>query len=190
MKPGAGRIRIIGGHLRNSRLEVAALAGLRPTPERVREKLFNWLVPHIAGANCLDLCAGTGALGIEALSRGAASVQFVEPDAGAARALQANLVRLKLDRASLAVDRAERFLAGPVRPFEVVFLDPPFSAHLWSSLAEQLESGWLVDGALIHVEWPQGAIPLLPSAWLLQREGRAGAVSHALYRRTVALPLS
>jgi 16S rRNA (guanine966-N2)-methyltransferase len=91
----SGRVRIIGGALRNSRLDVPAQAGLRPTPERVRETVFNWLAPLISGARCLDVCAGTGALGIEALSRGAASVVFVERDAQVARALSGNLVRLK-----------------------------------------------------------------------------------------------
>src|SRR5436190_10248795 len=94
-QPAPGRIRIIGGNLRNSRLEVPALAGLRPTPERVRETLFNWLAPGLPGMRVLDLFAGTGALGIEALSRGAASVDFVERDAAAAQALRANLSRLK-----------------------------------------------------------------------------------------------
>src|SRR5580704_13570313 len=97
-----GRIRIIGGNLRNSRLNVPDLPGLRPTAERVRETLFNWLVPVIDGARCLDLCAGTGALGIEALSRSAASVQFVERDAHAAQALRDNLARLKASAGQVA----------------------------------------------------------------------------------------
>src|ERR1700743_784355 len=96
MKGASGRIRIIGGHLRNSRLDVPDLPGLRPTAERVRETLFNWLTPVISGARCLDLCAGTGALGIEALSRGAGSVQFVERDGRVAQALRGNLERLKM----------------------------------------------------------------------------------------------
>lgn len=190
MKPGAGRIRIIGGHLRNSRLQVPGKEGLRPTPERVRETLFNWLAPSIAGARCLDLCAGTGALGIEALSRGAASVQFVEPDADAARALQANIARLKLHQASVAVCRAEAFLQRPAQPFDVVFLDPPFVAGLWQMLADRLEHGWLTRSALIHVECPAELALELPRSWLMQREGRAGAVRHALYRRTDVHPLS
>ena len=111
-----GRIRIIGGSLRNSRLQVTELPGLRPTAERVRETLFNWLAPVIAGARCLDLCAGTGALGIEALSRGAASVQFVERDARAAQALRDNLRRLKVSAGQAAFrpvqDRRHRSPAG------------------------------------------------------------------------------
>src|SRR5574337_1194655 len=109
-RSASGRIRIIGGSLRNSRLEVPQLPGLRPTPERVRETLFNWLAPVLDGARCLDLCAGTGALGIEALSRGAASVQFVERDAQAAQALYANLARLKSVGGQVATLEAQAFL--------------------------------------------------------------------------------
>src|SRR5215469_7429114 len=112
MKPASGRIRIIGGHLRNSRLNVPDLPGLRPTPERVRETLFNWLAPTLAGVRALDLCAGTGALGIEALSRGAATVQFVEPERAAADALRANLARLKVNDSDVAVMDASHFLRG------------------------------------------------------------------------------
>ena len=188
-KAAPGRVRIIGGSLRNSRLLVPELPGLRPTPERVRETLFNWLPPAIAGARCLDLCAGTGALGIEAWSRGAASVQFVERDARAAQALRANLSRLKLDSAALAVVDAAAFLGGEARACDVVFLDPPFSLGLWAPLARQLETGgWLAAQALVYVESPRGEVPELPPTWSLHREGVAGEVRFALYRRS--LPLS
>ncbi|AGG90104.1 16S rRNA (guanine(966)-N(2))-methyltransferase RsmD [Rhodanobacter denitrificans] len=184
-----GRIRIIGGSLRNSRLEVPNLPGLRPTAERVRETLFNWLAPVIDGARCLDLCAGTGALGIEALSRGAAAVQFVERDARAAQALRANLARLKADGGQVAALEAEAFLRGTAQPCDVVFLDPPFALELWPALARQLEQGgWLAARAWIYVESPRGPAPALPPNWQLHREGQAGEVRFALYRR--ALPLS
>lgn len=188
-RAASGRIRIIGGRLRNSRLEVPDLHGLRPTPERVRETLFNWLAPVIDGARCLDLCAGTGALGIEALSRGAASVQFVERDAQAAQALRANLGRLKADGGQVAALDAEAFLQGAARPCDVVFLDPPFALELWPVLARQLEQGgWLAARGWIYVESPRGPAPALPPNWQLHREGQAGEVRFALYRR--ALPLS
>ena len=179
-----GRIRIIGGSLRNSRLDVPALPGLRPTAERVRETLFNWLAPVIAGARCLDLCAGTGALGIEALSRDAATVQFVEPDPGAAQALRGNLARLKTTAGSVSALDAAAFLRGVPQPYDVVFLDPPFAAQLWAGLAQQLEgSGWLAEHAWIYVESPRLDVPTLPSKWQLHREGHAGEVRFALYRR-------
>ena len=179
-----GRIRVIGGNLRNSRLEVPELPGLRPTPERVRETLFNWLAPMIEGARVLDLCAGTGALGIEALSRGAASACFVEPDARTARALRDNLARLKAVDGEVAAIDAQAFLRGAARAFDLVLLDPPFALGLWSPLAEQLEhGGWLAERAWIYVESPRELSPAVPARWSLHREGRAGEVRFALYRR-------
>lgn len=184
-----GRVRIIGGHLRNSRLDVPDLPGLRPTAERVRETLFNWLAPVIQGMRCLDLCAGTGALGIEALSRGATAVQFIERDVSAAQALRANLARLKVDAGQVVAADASRFLQQAGQPHELVFLDPPFGLELWTVLAAQLEQGgWLAERAWIYVESPRGRLPALPTSWQLQREGQAGEVHFALYRR--ALPLS
>ena len=189
MNSRPGRIRIIGGSLRNSRLEVPDLPGLRPTPERVRETLFNWLAPMIAGARVLDLCAGTGALGIEALSRGAASACFVEPEARAVRALRDNLARLKAIGGEVVALDAQAFLRGAPRPFDLVLLDPPFALELWGDLAQRLEQGgWLGERAWIYVESPRATVPPLPPNWALHREGQAGEVRHALYRR--ALPLS
>jgi len=184
-----GRIRIIGGSLRNSRLNVPELPGLRPTAERVRETLFNWLAPVIDGARCLDLCAGTGALGIEALSRGAAAVQFVERDAWAAQVLRDNLTRLKTTGGQVVALDAGRFLQGVPQQQNLVFLDPPFALELWSALAQQLEQGgWLAAHAWIYVESPRAGVLMLPANWQLHREGHAGDVRFALYRR--ALPLS
>jgi 16S rRNA (guanine966-N2)-methyltransferase len=184
MKAAPGRIRIIGGNLRNSRLNVPDLPGLRPTPERVRETLFNWLAPTIAGVRALDLCAGTGALGIEALSRGAATVQFVEPERAAADALRGNLTRLKAEGGEVATTDAVRFLQAAPRPFGLVFLDPPFAQQLWALLAQRLEQGgWLADAAQIYVESPRGLALALPSNWQPYREGHAGEVRYALYRR-------
>jgi 16S rRNA (guanine966-N2)-methyltransferase len=185
-KPAPGQVRIIGGDLRNSRLLVPELPGLRPTPARVRETLFNWLAPTIAGARCLDLCAGTGALGIEAYSRGAAAVQFVERDAQAAQALRANLARLKLDPATVATLEGAVFLRGAAQPHDLVFLDPPFALDLWAPLAQQLESGgWLAAQALIYLESPRAGVPGLPPNWSVHREGHAGEVRFALYRRSL-----
>jgi 16S rRNA (guanine966-N2)-methyltransferase len=190
VKATTGRIRIIGGSLRNSRLEVPDLPGLRPTPERVRETLFNWLAPVLPGTRVLDLCAGTGALGIEALSRGAAAVQFVERDARAAQALRGNLARLKVE-ATVSVADALAFLDGPAVAFGLVLLDPPFAAALWTPLARRLEEGgWLAAQAWAYVESPRDQVPVLPANWALHREGRAGEVRYALYRRCAAVPLS
>jgi 16S rRNA (guanine966-N2)-methyltransferase len=184
MNAAPGRIRIIGGHLRNSRLNVSDLPGLRPTPERVRETLFNWLAPTIAGVRALDLCAGTGALGIEALSRGAQSVQFVEPQAASAEALRGNLARLKAQGGEVACMDASHFLQRTASPFGLVFLDPPFAMDMWTPLAQRLEQGgWLAASAQIYVECPRETTPALPANWTLHREGQAGEVRYALYRR-------
>ena len=185
MRDGAaGRIRVIGGTLRNSRIEVADVAGLRPTPERVRETLFNWLAPTIEGARCLDLCAGTGALGIEALSRGAGSAWFVEPNVAAAKVLRQNLERLQVTAAQVTALDAQVFLRGAPQPMDLVFMDPPFALDLWTPLAERLEQGgWLAVGATIYVECPRATSPELPLAWKLHRESVAGEVRFTLYRR-------
>jgi len=190
MKPRAeapGRVRIIGGTLRGSKLDVPDAPGLRPTPDRVRETLFNWLLPVIAGARCLDLFAGTGALGIEALSRGAASADFVETDARLADLLRATLGRLK-QTARVARSDAQRFLAETEAVYDVVFLDPPFGADLWTLTAQALEAhGRLRANAWIYVESPAGEPLALPAHWALHRESRAGAVRYALYRRSAKL---
>lgn len=191
MKSVPGRVRIIAGTLRNSRLDVPELPGLRPTPERVRETVFNWLAPTIAGVHALDLCAGTGALGIEALSRGAASVRFVEREARAVQALRDNLLRLKADGGQVLGADALQFLHGPPSAAGLVFLDPPFALELWTPLAQRLEQGgWLTAQAWIYVESPRGRVLELPSNWRAHRQGQAGEVGYALYRRVAGVPLS
>ncbi|MET0935843.1 MAG: 16S rRNA (guanine(966)-N(2))-methyltransferase RsmD [Luteibacter sp.] len=185
-----GRIRIIGGSLRNSRLDVPDLPGLRPTADRVRETLFNWLQPVLEGCRCLDLYAGTGALGIEALSRGARAATFVEREPKLASALKANLARLKV-AGDVVVDDAARWLRGPAQPFDVVLLDPPFALDAWTDTARRLEDGgWIAARGWIYVEAPRGAAFTLPDNWLPHRQGTAGEVAYALYRRTPADPLS
>ncbi len=184
-------VRIVGGDLRGSKLAVADRDGLRPTPDRVRETLFNWLAPTIAGARCLDLFAGTGALGIEAISRGAAHCSFVERDRGLAQALRGNLARLRVETGEVVEADALDWLAKRGAAFDIVFLDPPFARDLWKPAALALEEGGgLREGAFIYVESPLDAAFVLPANWALHREGRAGAVRYALYRRTAADPLS
>jgi 16S rRNA (guanine966-N2)-methyltransferase len=185
-----GRIRVIGGSLRNSRIEVPDLPGLRPTTDRVRETLFNWLQPVVEGARCLDLFAGTGALGIEALSRGAAAVTFVEREPRLVAALKANLARLKV-AAEVVGDDAARWLRGRGQSFDLVLLDPPFALDAWADTARALEEGgWLAPRGWIYVEAPRGAAFVLPDTWLPHRQGQAGDVAYTLYRRTPADPLS
>ena len=179
-----GRIRIIAGTLRNSRLDVPHAAGLRPTPDRVRETLFNWLAPVIDGARCLDLFAGTGALGVEAASRGAREVVLVERDFALAKALEANLARLKVGVAKVENRDALAFLGTvPPRPFDIAFVDPPFDANLWRDACAALASrGWLAPDALVYVESPRDVVPEVPASWTPHREAHAGEVRYALYR--------
>ncbi|MEO8011024.1 MAG: 16S rRNA (guanine(966)-N(2))-methyltransferase RsmD [Dokdonella sp.] len=184
-------LRIIGGNLRGSRLAVLDADGLRPTSDRIRETLFNWLAPVVEGARCLDLFAGTGALGIEAISRGAASCVFVERDRALAEALGVNLDRLKIDSAAVVQTDAQAWLARDPSPFDIVFVDPPFSLDLWSSCAAALErDGWLQRDAWIYIEAPVSADILLPSWWAEHRSAQAGSVHYVLYRRRGPDPLS
>ncbi|MCB2263095.1 MAG: 16S rRNA (guanine(966)-N(2))-methyltransferase RsmD [Candidatus Thiosymbion ectosymbiont of Robbea hypermnestra] len=183
-RPGRnrGRLRIIGGRYRGRRLPIPAQPGLRPTADRVRETLFNWLQPVIAGSRCLDLFAGSGALAFEAASRGAAEVLMIERSEPVTRVLAAN-VRL-LGATQVRVRRADalRWLAGGGEPFDLVFLDPPFHENLLAPSCTLLsERGWLAAGALVYLEAPAGrALPELPRDWILMREKRAGQVRFAL----------
>ncbi len=184
---GPGRIRIIAGRLRNSKLDVPVRAGLRPTPDRLRETLFNWLAPYLPGACCLDLFAGTGALGIEALSRGAGEAVLVERDPLLAAAITANLTRLR-ENASVVNAAAAEYLKSTARAFDLVFIDPPFDLDLWTASLRMLQEGsWLSPNALIYMESP-AASPARPGGqWACLRETHAAAVHGALYRQSAAL---
>jgi 16S rRNA (guanine966-N2)-methyltransferase len=178
-------LRIIGGSWRGRRLRFPATALIRPTPDRVRETLFNWLGARVAGARCLDLFAGSGALGLEALSRGAAHVTFVERDAAAVRELRARLEEWGARDAQVERGDALAFLAGSARGFDIVFLDPPFAAGLLGAAAALLEgNGWLSGAALIYVECgARAGVPPLPARWQPHKAKRAGEVGYHLYAR-------
>lgn len=181
-------LRIIGGSWRGRTWRFPE-GPIRPTPDRVRETLFNWLAQAIAGARCLDLFAGSGALGLEALSRGAAGAVFVEHSAEAVRELRQTLALwggAPAAAAQIHATDALSFLAGKPEAFDVVFLDPPFAAGLLSQVATRLEAGhWLKAGALIYAECPaREPLPPLPAAWTLAKTGRAGEVGYHLLRRT------
>jgi 16S rRNA (guanine966-N2)-methyltransferase len=181
----ARTLRIIGGSWRGRRLRFPASPQIRPTPDRVRETLFNWLSSRVPGARCLDLFAGSGALGLEALSRGAAHVTFVERDPAAAREIAARLAEWGAHAASVEHADARAFLERPpVAPFDIVFLDPPFASELLAQTTARLEQGgWLAADALIYLECPASAAPLAPPAWTALRAKRAGEVGYHLYLR-------
>ena len=182
---GARELRIIGGTWRGRKLRFPASAAIRPTPDRVRETLFNWLGARAQGARALDLFAGSGALGLEALSRGAAHVTFVEQDAAASRELSARLSEWQAADARVEHADALRYLAGVARPFDLVFLDPPFGAPLLAAAARLLEErGWLAPRALIYVECAaRDGLPGLPASWQLLKAKQAGAVGYHLLAR-------
>jgi len=175
-----GELRIIGGAWRSRRIRFPDRPGLRPTPDRVRETLFNWLGQDLTGRDCLDLYAGSGALGFEAASRGARRVVMVEHDAAALRALQAN--RALLDAAAVAVVCADalEFLQTHGDRYHVVFLDPPFADDHWPQLLALLPR-CLMAGGLVYCERARALAEL--HGWEVVKSGRAGQVSHQLLRR-------
>lgn len=185
---GANKVRIVGGQWRGSRLTFPSLPDLRPTPDRVRETLFNWLQHHVELAVCLDLFAGSGALGFEALSRGARSVLFVDTHPQVLAQLQQNATRLHADGAQILRASAQEFVARPGQPFDIVFLDPPFRFDLLETIGQQLESGgWLSPSAWIYVESPADkAAPVFPPTWQVHRDKHTGAVRYQLYKRDAA----
>ena len=180
---GTGSVRIIGGRWRGTRLPVADSPGLRPSSDRVRETLFNWLQPALPGARVLDLFAGTGVLGLEAVSRGAASAQLVEAEAGLARALHGSVGRLGA-AGDIGVHQGDAlaWLRGQPGRFDIAFVDPPFAAGLWEPVLAALPR-LLAAEAWLYLESPAGHAPAVPPEWRLHREGATRDVRYALYRR-------
>lgn len=175
-------LRLIGGRWRGRRVTFPAVTGLRPTGDRIRETLFNWLQTHIAGATCLDLFAGSGALGLEALSRDAAQVTFVERDARAAEALQQNLTLLgHSGPRHVWHGAAQLFLAAPITTrYDIVFLDPPFAEiAALPQLCDAL-SAHLAPQAWIYQETPRAHPPVLLPGWRLHRSKQTGQVGYHL----------
>jgi len=180
-----GRLRIVAGKWRSRLLPIADLPGLRPTAERIRETLFNWLADGVIGKRCLDLFAGTGALGFEALSRGARTVTLVDRSRVACDALLTSAKTL--DAAGVRIDCAdwESYLRRPAHEsYDIVFLDPPFAIDVLEQCCRLLQSnGWLADGALIYLEQDKSRpLPPLPDGWQIQKEKTAGNVRYALVR--------
>jgi 16S rRNA (guanine966-N2)-methyltransferase len=186
---GRNSVRIIAGGWRGRRVSFPDVPGLRPTPDRVRETLFNWLQQTIVDARCLDLFAGSGALGLEALSRGAKALVFVEQAQMAARALQAELGRLGGALKGRVVEMgASRFLRSPAEsfggPFDVVFLDPPFGQNALTEYIPPLAAGdWVKSGGVVYLENEKSAgVPQLPPHWELLKSKSAGEVGYHLAR--------
>lgn len=185
--PGAntpGSVRIIGGRWRGTRLPVPDRPGLRPTSDRIRETLFNWLQPQLPGARVLDLFAGSGALGLEALSRGAASARLIEVDGQLASSLKVLGTQLDAgEQLQVHAGDAVAWLRGAAdASFDIAFVDPPFDAGLWDAVLAVLPSRMAAQG-WIYLESPNALAPLLPPEWALHRENHTRDVRYALYRR-------
>ena len=184
-KSRPGRLRIVAGNWRSRLLEIADVPGLRPTSERVRETLFNWLATRVHGAHCLDLFAGTGALGLEALSRGAETAVFVESSALAVKALRANIRSLGAAGAIVHETDAVEFLgSNDSPPFDIVFLDPPFAAGVTAEMCRLLVQGQLLAAdARVYIEQDRaGSNPELPQGWQVLKNKTAGNVRYMLVR--------
>lgn len=192
MKPrqpaaAVGQVRIIGGKWRNTKLPVPLSPGLRPSSDRVRETLFNWLMPRLGGARVLDLFAGSGALGLEAVSRGAAQATLVERDVALSRQLRESVAKLGA-QAQITVVQADalQWLRQPAGALaDIAFIDPPFADGLWEAVIAGLPSH-LAPNAWLYVESPADQAPKMPAPWLLHREGGTREVRFALYRRATA----
>jgi 16S rRNA (guanine966-N2)-methyltransferase len=186
----ANQLRIIGGQWRGRKLRFVDGEGLRPTSDRIRETLFNWLQGIIEGARCLDLYAGSGALGLEALSRGAGEVVFLERNPAAVRALQANLALLQAGQAQVIRTDTLDYLRGAGTPFDVVFIDPPFGRALMQDSLDLLaQGGWLAPGARLYIEHARkGETFTLPGGWELLRSKQAGQVAYHLAGTPDPLP--
>lgn len=186
---GAGQLRIIGGEWGSRKLSFPNAEGLRPTPDRVRETLFNWLAPHIGGAKVLDVFTGSGALFLEALSRGAAKGVALDSNRDAISSLREHMGTLRCTTGEVQQTNALNYLAtAPTEVFDVVFLDPPFNLDLLKPACDLLEqNGWLADEAWVYTESERRPSELgLPANWRLHREQKAGGVNYALWQREAA----
>lgn len=185
----AGSVRIVGGRWRGTKLAVPDLEGLRPTSDRVRETLFNWLQPALPGTTVLDLFAGSGALGLEAVSRGAAHAVLVERAPAQAAALRSAVQRLDAGmQVEVVQDDALRWLAEGARAgrFDVAFVDPPFEGDLWRPALQSLLPR-MAPSAWLYIESPATQVPPLPPSWTLHRELRTAQARAALYRGPAAI---
>jgi len=184
-KVKTGSIRLIAGKHRGRKLPVLMAEGLRPTTDRVKETVFNWLMPYIHSANCLDCFAGAGSLGFEALSRGADQVHLIELNKTAAKQLTSNKQLLKADNLQVSNTNILDFLkTQATQHFDIVFIDPPFRQDLVTQTCKLLENGWLTEQALIYVEMEAEGSQPPPSNWKLLKEKISGQVAYRLYERT------
>ncbi|GAB3486583.1 16S rRNA (guanine(966)-N(2))-methyltransferase RsmD [Marinomonas epiphytica] len=180
----SAKLRIIAGEWRSRQLPIPNLEGLRPTPDRVRETLFNWIQHRVPGANCADVFCGSGALGLEALSRGAKSVVFVDTAKQVSQQMKANLSTLGANNAQVIQQSAlEYLMTPPEHPMDIVFLDPPFRKHWLDQIIPLLTPNWLAPNAYVYIEMEKEAsLPELPKNWRLNKEKSAGQLVYRLFQ--------
>lgn len=181
------KVRIIGGSWRGRKLSFPNVSGLRPTADRIRETLFNWLMPAIHGARCLDLFAGSGALGFEAASRGAEHVVMVDQEPAVIKQLQTNKALLKTDSITVCQAAIPSAITLPIKPFDIVFLDPPFKQGLINQACQWLDQQQLLaPQAWIYLETEAELEPLpIPAHWEILRAKQAGQVKYYLVRSNI-----
>lgn len=179
----AAQIRIIAGKWRSRRLQCAKVTGLRPSPDAVRERLFNWLPHDLTGKTCLDLFAGSGAFGFEAASRGASKAVMVESHPKAVQLLHRHRELLRADAVRICAMKVERFLRRPADKFDLIFVDPPFAAGELPATCEALQArDWLQTDALVYVESARDLPLPTPSNWRIIRQGECGMVQSTLFQ--------
>lgn len=186
MNKHSNTLRIIGGQWRGRKLAFPDIEGLRPTGDRIRETLFNWLGPYLEGARCLDLYAGSGALGFEALSRGAQGVTFIDNHPKVIQSLKDHAERLQTHSNTIWQGSAIDWLQTTHlddKPFDIIFLDPPFAEELWNRTIDSLVSfQWLAPQGWVYIETPRGITVSTPSDWKLHRQKTSGQVDYSLYQ--------
>ena len=175
-----GKLRVIGGQWRSRVIEFDAASGVRPTPDRVRQTVFDWLAPHVEGARCLDLFSGSGALGIEALSRGAGSCTFVDTGPRQCAMIKAALLGLNAQRADVAMMDGVYYIDQTWHRYAIVFLDPPYGSELLNKALQELPRILVPETNRVYLEWPGKHKPKLPEGYELIREKQAGQVNFGL----------
>lgn len=179
--PADGVVRVIGGQWRGRKLPFYSAEGLRPTGDRIRETLFNWLAPYIAGAHCLDLFAGSGALGLEALSRGAASCDFVDTDPRSIEQIGRHLGTLACPLGKTHRQSAQQFLTAHSQPWDIVFLDPPFNKNLLPPILEHFDTG-LSSVDYLYIEVAKDETYPTLSHWQELKQKTSGQVRYSLWQ--------
>ena len=179
-----GVVRIIGGQWRGRKLPFYSAEGLRPTGDRIRETVFNWLAPYIEGARCLDLFAGSGALGLEALSRGAASCDFIDSQARSIEQINTHLSTLQCSLGSTHCQRAEHFLNANPATWDIIFLDPPFSQNLLEPTLRQLDNN-ANAARFIYIEVDKNTPYIAPTQWREVKQKISGQVRYSLWENPI-----